>query len=177
MKHKENIILNFPKKISKYFFIDNCINHQSTFIKKKLFEKYGYYDESYEILADYEKWICFKKNKVCFKKISLVVSNFKNFDGLSSGEKTRDLMQKEKRAVVKKNFNILELGFFKILRLCGVISCKLLSYTKSFLRKIRFIFFSPKEFMGKYWHILLNNPLRKPARKVWYFLKNEKLKK
>lgn len=32
--------------------IHQNINHQSAFIKKELFEKYGYYDETYSIIAD-----------------------------------------------------------------------------------------------------------------------------
>ena len=33
-------------------FIGNTLPHQASFIKKELFEKFGYYDESYKIAAD-----------------------------------------------------------------------------------------------------------------------------
>ena len=38
-------------------FIGNTLPHQSTFTKKALFEKYGYYDESYKIVADAKMFI------------------------------------------------------------------------------------------------------------------------
>ena len=38
-------------------FIGNTLPHQSTFIKKAMFENYGYYDESYKIVADAKLFI------------------------------------------------------------------------------------------------------------------------
>ncbi|KKP68380.1 MAG: Glycosyl transferase family protein [Candidatus Moranbacteria bacterium GW2011_GWE1_35_17] len=163
-KDNSSVVLDFPRKINKYFFLDNCINHQSTFIKKELFEKYGYYDENYKVLADFEKWICFAKNKVILKKIPFVVSNFKNFDGLSSSEKTRVLTQKDKSRIIKKYFTWYELLFNKLSK-----------YRIKIPVKIRFILFTPKKFILKYWHKFLNNPWRQPARKIWYFIINKKI--
>ncbi|EKE20714.1 MAG: glycosyl transferase family 2 [uncultured bacterium] len=163
-KDNSSVILDFPRKINKYFFLDDCINHQSTFIRRKLFDEYGYYNENYKILADIEKWNAFLDKGIIFKKIPLVVSNFKNFDGLSSSEKTRVLTQKDKLRIIKKYFTWYELLFNKLSK-----------YRIKIPVKIKFIVFSPKIFILKYWHKFLNNPLRQPARKIWHVIINKKI--
>lgn len=186
-KFEKPVMLDFSKNINKAFFLADCINHQSTFIKKDLFKKYGLYDEGYNILADYEKWIYFAKNNSKFKKIPFIVSNFKGFDGLSSREKTKLAVKKEKEAIISKHFNKIELLIFKtrvFLKLCKTFFYKSINSIKNLLLKIKFVFFSPKEFIVKYlyiiknyWYKFLNSPLRQPVRKVWYFVKNKKLNK
>lgn len=42
--------------------------------------------------------------------------------------------------------------------------------------KILFTIFSPNKFIKKYFNLLLNSKLRQPARKVWYFIINKKIK-
>lgn len=44
-------------KPTLFYTYCNGLKHQSTFIKKELFGKYGLYNESYKITADYEFWI------------------------------------------------------------------------------------------------------------------------
>lgn len=44
------------------------------------------------------------------------------------------------------------------------------------LFKFIFAIFSPYKFFKKYFNILLNSKLRQPARKVWYFIRNKKIK-
>ncbi len=113
-KDRSKVILEYPERFNKFYFLDNCINHQSTFIKKSLFDKYSLYDLTYKILADYEKWLCFIENKVVYQKIPFVISNFKWFDGLSSQEKTKNLTNEEKEKIIKKYFRSYELFFWKI---------------------------------------------------------------
>lgn len=125
-------VFNFPKKISKNYFINNNINHQSTFIKKELFDKYGSYDESYRILADYEKWLCFMSNNVSFKKMPFAVAYYKGFNGLSSSEETKKESLKEKERILKKYYKWHIVFLYEI------------------FNKVKFLIFSPQKFLRKY---------------------------
>lgn len=49
--------LKYPSTLSMSFFYQSTIGHQSTFIKRSLFDRFGQYTESYRIHADYEFWI------------------------------------------------------------------------------------------------------------------------
>ena len=82
----------FPKNVDAEFFRDDCINHQSTFIKRELFDKYGLYSENYKIVSDWEKWVIFAINNRSFQQLDFVVANFVG-DGISA--KRLDLLQAE----------------------------------------------------------------------------------
>lgn len=61
---KENV-WKLPDRITEPFLRTNSLSHQASFIKKELFEKYGYYNEKLQIAADYEKWIEFFLIRKC----------------------------------------------------------------------------------------------------------------
>lgn len=44
-------------KLDRQFFISKTLPTPSVFIKRELFEKYGYFDENYKILADFDFWV------------------------------------------------------------------------------------------------------------------------
>lgn len=71
------------------------INHQSTLIKKKLFDQYGLYDEGYTIVSD---WLFFLKviglNGVKVEYIDCVVSKF-DMAGISNSNE--ELLNKERQ--------------------------------------------------------------------------------
>jgi glycosyltransferase involved in cell wall biosynthesis len=46
--------IKFPATLTMLNFFHTSINHQSTFIKKKLFDVYGYYDETLENVSDWK---------------------------------------------------------------------------------------------------------------------------
>lgn len=46
-----------PEEFTMRYFFKSTIMHQSTLIKKELFEKYGNYNEDYRLCADYDFWI------------------------------------------------------------------------------------------------------------------------
>lgn len=59
------------------------LKHQSTFIKKTLFEKIGLYNETYEIAGDYEFWIrSFLEPQTTSKSYSIPIAIFK-LNGIS----------------------------------------------------------------------------------------------
>ena len=132
-------ILNFKEKISRSYFVNHNINHQATFIRKALFDKYGFYDESYRVLADYDKWNAFAVGNVSFGKLPFVVSNFKWYEGLSSSENTKSLMKEEEGIILRKYFKNYEIFSYKI------------------FEKIKFACFSPRKFIKKYFSLFFGN--------------------
>lgn len=80
-----NILLNekvvnvrkHPSKISLSYVYENGFKHQSTIIKRNLFDKMGLYDETFIIAGDYEFWIrCFTKRNIKYKGIDFIITNF-----------------------------------------------------------------------------------------------------
>lgn len=53
----------------------NFIPHQAVFIKRKVFEKFGYFDESLSSQMDYDFWLRIK-DKIKWKFIDTIVSNY-----------------------------------------------------------------------------------------------------
>ncbi len=93
-----------PPELSLQFFVHDCISHQSAYIKRELFEKYGYYDEQYKIVSDWEKWIVFYQNQERYSHLPFLCSTF-NYCGISA--KASELTEKERLSVIKKyNLNI-----------------------------------------------------------------------
>ncbi|MBO7672686.1 glycosyltransferase [bacterium] len=100
--------LQYPEIKDKNYFLYNFVNTQSAFMKKSLFEKFGYYDENYKIIADWEKCINFASNGICFKKLNLIVANF-NVCGVSFSKETQPKVFEEFCKIVKKYFTEKEI--------------------------------------------------------------------
>lgn len=106
-KVKENgskRLKTYPEKLSFSFFYSSSINHQSTFIRKSLFDKYFYYNETYKIASDWEFFIytiCYANvpSKYLKKTIALY-----DFTGISSDSNFSELFLKEKRQTIRKYF-------------------------------------------------------------------------
>lgn len=61
-----------------FYVYKNGLKHQSTFIRRTLFEKMGHYEEKYEIAGDYEFWIrCFLEPSVTSKGVTIPISIYK----------------------------------------------------------------------------------------------------
>ena len=54
---KKDKLVKYNKRISFEFFTTNNFCHQSTFIKRKLFDEIFYYNESLKIVSDWEFFI------------------------------------------------------------------------------------------------------------------------
>jgi hypothetical protein len=63
-----------PEKLTKEHFILTTIRHQSSFINRNLFDKYGLYNEEYKIVSDWEKWIDFFIHGERFQYIPRVIA-------------------------------------------------------------------------------------------------------
>lgn len=94
----------YPEKLSFSFFYSSAINHQSTFIRKTLFDDYFYYNENYKIASDWEFFIytiCYKN--VSYKYLKRTIAIY-DFTGISSNPKFRDLYNEEKKMTFQKYF-------------------------------------------------------------------------
>jgi len=90
-----------PDKIDVYQMYIDTLWHPVSFIKRRLFELYGNYDESYKIVADYEFFFrVIVQKKVSLKHIPIPVSVFV-FDGASSSEKNKQTEKMERERVWK----------------------------------------------------------------------------
>ncbi len=56
--------------------LTNYIPHQSVFLKKTIFQKYGLFDETFKNSMDYDLWLRLSQNKVSSLFIDKVISNF-----------------------------------------------------------------------------------------------------
>lgn len=113
---KKNKIQKFKQIRSKNYFIRNNINHQASFIRKKLFEKYGYYDETLKICSDFDKWCNFIIHNVKFKLLEFCVSFF-DTNGISSQPKYAAKTFNERDLILKRYYSWFALRYEAIRRL------------------------------------------------------------
>jgi glycosyltransferase involved in cell wall biosynthesis len=118
----ENKLFEFG---SKYYlnkillkYID-FIRHQSVFIRKSIFNKYGYFDNSFKIAMDYELWLRIR-NKTTWRFHNRIINCFRVHDsGASSSpsEKSRMLIDEMRAGRIYMNwFEFYILRFiFKIM--------------------------------------------------------------
>ena len=94
----------YPEKLTFSFFYSNSINHQSSFIRRSLFDTYFYYNETYKIASDWEFFvytICYAN--VSTKYLKKTIADY-DFTGISSNPKFADLFIKEKLESLHKYF-------------------------------------------------------------------------
>lgn len=89
-----------PQNLTKEFFYDSTLRHQAAFIKRELFDKYGLYDETYKITADYEKFLKFFVNGAVFEYLPYIVSTFNTYGASSNFKNTGS----ERNRIVSKYF-------------------------------------------------------------------------
>lgn len=98
-----------PETITPAYFINDTLNHQSAFIRRNLFDRFGLYDESIDIVADFDKWIVFAKNGCRFEKVDLFVAVY-NMDGGSCAREFRRIVRRGKAKVIGKHFSRREIA-------------------------------------------------------------------
>lgn len=141
--------IHFPQNLKKYFFYNYNINHQSTFIRKRLFDEYGNYDESYMIAADYEKWLCFMENHVHFMRVPFFISYYKAFDGLSTKKDLENITWGERQKIITKYFQQKN--------------------TISFHMKTIFYVLGTFHY-GTIRNFIINRPVRRTVKNFWHFI-------
>jgi len=109
-----DIVSHKNSGLDRKFFIKSTLSHQATFIKRDLFSKYGFYDESYRIVADYDFWIkTIVINNVKTKYIPLTVSVF-DLSGISTSHKYAKMHAQERTRALLRYGLIGQLGAFLI---------------------------------------------------------------
>lgn len=99
-----NFVKKVPEKISFSYLYKDTLPHQSTFIRKDLFSKIGYYDENNLIAADWKFFIqAICKYNATYGKLDKVIS-FYNLNGLSAKKENIFKIKQERVALLEKEF-------------------------------------------------------------------------
>jgi glycosyltransferase involved in cell wall biosynthesis len=106
---KENKVIYttpHPDKLTLEFFYTQTISHQAAFIRRSLFDRYGYYREDLKIYADLDFWIrTIILNNCTTKKLDIIVADY-NLDGISGNPSNEELAKAEIKDVMSKNIPI-----------------------------------------------------------------------
>ena len=98
------LLITPPSEMSFYTFFSGGVCHQSSFIKRELFCKYGSYDTSYSIVADWIFFIdmLFKRNS-SYMIINTIISIF-DTNGISSSQKQKEELQRQRLNYLTQEF-------------------------------------------------------------------------
>ena len=101
---KGKVIRNVPETLSFDFLVSSFLPHSSTFILRKMFDKYGLYKEEYKIVSD---WAFFLEALIdgteSYQKINCVVSIF-DTSGISGNKKMSAIHSFERKKVLNDIF-------------------------------------------------------------------------
>jgi len=120
---------NFNKNLLKFGIMPP---HPGSFIKKEIYLKYGMYEESYKIAADFEFFLrIFYKNNNHFKKLNFLITRMKT-GGISGKDifsyffSTIEIVKSFKKNKIKYNIFLILLRFpIKVLQFINFDSKKL----------------------------------------------------
>ena len=97
-------LITYPDEIPAGYLLRNMVPHQSTFYKRELFDRYGGYDPSYKIAADYDLYArLLEVEKVSSHHIPKPLAIFR-LDGISCSENFRRVRKEENHRVRMKYF-------------------------------------------------------------------------
>ena len=110
---------HFPDKISFEYFTKNSLPHQSSLIKKKLFDTVGLYDEKCRIAADWAFFIvAIYKYNCSYLHIDIPVS-ICGRDGISCSPENQHQISMERAFILNTHFSsfIAELNDYHLLKI------------------------------------------------------------
>lgn len=91
-----------PDEISFAAFYGRTIPHQSAFIKRSLFKKFGLYNENLRLHSDYEFFIkTLIINNCSYHHIPLTIANY-NLEGLSSSKNSKTTLKTEYNDIIQR---------------------------------------------------------------------------
>ena len=106
-----------PDPLFAYYFYKNTINHQSCFIRKKLFDEFGFYKTEYKVCSDYEFFLnVFLHRPYEYWHWRRYVANY-YLGGFSSDPKNYDVVVKDKEKILSLYFSEKELKKFRKMEL------------------------------------------------------------
>jgi glycosyltransferase involved in cell wall biosynthesis len=114
-------VLQVHKGIETLTFMDlylSKIKHQSTFIRRDVFDKYGLYDETLKIIADWAFFIqCIGLHNESYKFTDIDIAFFDE-SGISNNPKYFELIAEERNIVLNKIMNpLIEKDYKRFLKL------------------------------------------------------------
>jgi glycosyltransferase involved in cell wall biosynthesis len=96
-----------PQTLSFTYLYNDLPPHQSTFIKKSLFDTVGFFDENLKIVADWKFLImALIKHNASYKYVDEVHTNF-YLGGISSSTESEKLMNEERKQILNSEFPVL----------------------------------------------------------------------
>jgi glycosyltransferase involved in cell wall biosynthesis len=117
---KETEIVSYPEQIKFSYMLLGTLPHPATFIKTKIFDQFGLYDENLKIVSDWKFFMLalFKYNSTYFK-VNQTLSVF-CIGGISSDITNNELHNRERNEVLNSDFKayveeIKELNEIKLL--------------------------------------------------------------
>ncbi len=100
----KTFVKNYPEQLTFSYFIKDTLPHPATFIKKKVFDRVGFYDESLSIVSDWKFFIeSICKFNSSYVRINQTLSTF-YLDGLSSESQNQTLIADEKQKILNLEF-------------------------------------------------------------------------
>lgn len=154
-------IVPMPENINIQYMLGNTLAHPVTFIKRKLFEKYGLYREDLKIVSD---WAFFLKiiafGRITKTHIPLTIATFQ-MDGMSNNPDNETRLVKETDIVLKDYFSL------DLLNTCTSYDKYYNFYHKksiTFLRKAAY--FSKNMFFPSFWKNIVYQKRIKPIIKL-----------
>lgn len=98
-------IKRYPEKLRFGFLYDDTICHQSTIIKKNLFDRVGYFNEDYNIVADWDFLMkAIFLHNASYKKLNFVFSEY-DMSGLSSEAQFKASSLEDRRKIISSHFS------------------------------------------------------------------------
>ena len=100
----ESDVRTFPLQLPAGYLLRHMLPHQATFFHRAIFERFGYFDESFIIAGDYEFFVrIIVKNKASYHYIPKVLAVFSG-GGISSSFHQRAIRKSENHRVRWKYF-------------------------------------------------------------------------
>ncbi|MFD1769671.1 glycosyltransferase family 2 protein [Sphingobacterium suaedae] len=97
-------VYHFPPKLSFKYLFHHFLGHPSTFIKKNLFERFGYYETIYKIVADWAFMVrVIAKENVSTRGIDQIISIF-DMNGMSADPKNTPAILEERETFLQQTF-------------------------------------------------------------------------
>jgi glycosyltransferase involved in cell wall biosynthesis len=100
-------VIEYPRNLDVNFFVSGMINHQNALVRRELFERIGFYDESYSICSD---WLFFLKaaygGNASFRYLGKPIVEF-SVGGISTRSGSQAVIYKERQKGLQAVFGEL----------------------------------------------------------------------
>jgi len=110
----DDIFHKLPKKLYDFYLFRTPLNHQSMFFQREVFDKYGKFDTTYLIAADYEYTLKVYRSSIVFTYCDCITCNYLG-NGVSETKKGIKIKNKEFIYIRKKYFSKIQFIKYQII--------------------------------------------------------------